>query len=99
MKGVHMFNLSHQSSTSTRYVCRILFDRTANALIMSFHKRWEIDGTDEVNNKAVKTVNIKVLERSTCLVGDFINRRIVSGSPPLLIASSLRIHKVCYLQN
>jgi hypothetical protein len=40
-------------------VCRIALDRRANILIMPFHKRWEIDGSVEVNNRAVQAINIK----------------------------------------
>jgi hypothetical protein len=69
-------------------VCRIALDRRANILIMPFHKRWEIDGSVEVNNRAVQAINIKVLDRAPCSVGILIDRGILSSSPSLLIAKS-----------
>ncbi|CAL5202999.1 unnamed protein product [Lathyrus oleraceus] len=69
-------------------VCRISLDRRANILIMPFHKRWEIDGTVEVENRGIQKINIKVLERAPCSVGILIDRAILSGSPSLLIGKS-----------
>jgi len=69
-------------------VCRISLDRRANIMIMPFHKRWEIDGTVEVNNRAIQRVNIKVLEKAPCSVGILIDRGILSGSPSLLISKA-----------
>ncbi|XP_058787629.1 cation/H(+) antiporter 15-like [Vicia villosa] len=69
-------------------VCRISFDRRANILIMPFHKRWEIDGTVEVKNRGIQTINTNVLERAPCSVGILIDRAILSGCPSLLIGKS-----------
>ncbi|XP_045800873.1 cation/H(+) antiporter 15-like [Trifolium pratense] len=68
-------------------VCQISLDRRANIIIMPFHKRWEIDGSVEVNNRAVQAINVKVLERAPCSVGILIDRGILSGSPSLLISN------------
>lgn len=69
-------------------VCRISLDSGANILIMPFHRRWEIDGTVEVNNRAIQTMNINVLEKAPCSVGILIDRGILSGSPSLLISKA-----------
>lgn len=69
-------------------VCLISLDRGANMILMPFHKRWEIDGTVEINNRAIQTVNIKVLERAPCSVGILIDRGILSCSPSLLLAKA-----------
>ncbi|XP_058787630.1 cation/H(+) antiporter 15-like isoform X1 [Vicia villosa] len=69
-------------------ICRISLDRIANILIMPFHKKWEIDGTVMVNNKAIQKINIKVLEGAPCSVGILIDRAILSGSASLLLGKS-----------
>ncbi|KAI5389684.1 hypothetical protein KIW84_075109 [Lathyrus oleraceus] len=79
-------------------VCGISLDRRANILIMPFHKRWEIDGTVDVKNRGVQTINIKVLERAPCSVGILIDRAILSGSPSLLIGKSTTMPNIFDLE-
>ncbi|XP_061375058.1 cation/H(+) antiporter 15-like [Gastrolobium bilobum] len=78
--SVSLFDTMHDD------VCRISLDMRANLLIMPFHKRWEIDGTVQVANRAIQTMNIKVLEKAPCSVGILIDRGILCGSQSLLIA-------------
>ncbi|KAI5389681.1 hypothetical protein KIW84_075106, partial [Lathyrus oleraceus] len=73
-------------------------DRRANILIMPFHKRWEIDGTVDVKNRGVQTINIKVLERAPCSVGILIGRAILSGFSSLLIAKSATMPNILDLE-
>ncbi|KAJ1417732.1 Sodium/solute symporter superfamily [Sesbania bispinosa] len=70
-------------------VCRIALDRRANILIIPFHKRWEIDGSVEVTNRGIQTMNLKVLERAPCSVAILIDRGVLSSSPSLLLARSM----------
>ncbi|CAK8566427.1 unnamed protein product [Lathyrus sativus] len=85
---VQSFTSMSDFDTIHEDVCGISLDRIANILIMPFHKRWEIDGTVEVKNRGIQTMNIKVLERAPCSVGILIDRAILSGSPSLLIGRS-----------
>ncbi|KAK7276441.1 hypothetical protein RIF29_17580 [Crotalaria pallida] len=55
-------------------VCQIALDKSANILIMPFHKHWEIDGSVGIINRAIQRVNVKVLEKSPCSVGILIDR-------------------------
>ncbi|KAL4350066.1 hypothetical protein HN51_031148 [Arachis hypogaea] len=67
-------------------VCRIALDKRAHILIVPFHKRYEIDGTVEVINRAMQIMNNRVLEKAPCSVGILIDRGILCGSSSLLVS-------------
>lgn len=95
---VQSFTSIYDFDTIHEDVCGISLDRRANILIIPFHKRWEIDGTVDVKNRGVQTINIKVLERAPCSVGILIDRAILSGSPSLLIGKSTTMPNILDLE-
>ncbi|KAK7305935.1 hypothetical protein VNO77_43848 [Canavalia gladiata] len=84
--SVQSFTSISDFDTTYDDVCRVSLDMRANILILPFHKRWEIDGSVHVTNRSIQTMNIRVLERAPCSVGILVDRGILSGSPPLLMA-------------
>lgn len=83
--SVQSFTSISNFETMHNDVCKISIDRRANIVIMPFHKRWEIDGSVEVTNRTIQTMNIKVLETAPCSVGILIDRSILSVSAPSLL--------------
>ncbi|KAE9596217.1 putative cation/H+ exchanger [Lupinus albus] len=73
-------------------VCRIALDRSANILIMPFHKHWKIDGSVVVISRAIQDMNIKILERAPCSVGILVDRGMISSSLSSLLSSKPVYH-------
>ncbi|OIW04121.1 hypothetical protein TanjilG_00681 [Lupinus angustifolius] len=75
-------------------VCRIALDRSANILIMPFHKHWEIDGSVVIINRAIQNMNIKILERAPCSVGILIDKgmNMINSSLSSLLSSKPVYH-------
>ncbi|KAK7281072.1 hypothetical protein RIF29_08747 [Crotalaria pallida] len=84
--SIHSFTSVSNYGTMHDDICRISLEMRANILIMPFHKRWEIDGSVEVINRGIQSMNIRVLESAPCSVGILIDRGILSGFPSLLSA-------------
>ncbi|MED6172202.1 hypothetical protein PIB30_047864 [Stylosanthes scabra] len=84
--SVQSFSSTSNFETMHDDVCRIALDKRANILIMPFHKRWEIDGTVQVMNRAMQIMNARVLEKAPCSVGILVDRGILCGSSSLLVS-------------
>ncbi|KAH6837472.1 hypothetical protein C2S53_018187 [Perilla frutescens var. hirtella] len=65
-------------------IYRLAMDQSATIVILPFHKHWEIDGSIGSTNKAIQTMNIKVLENAPCSVGILVDRGILTGSLSIL---------------
>lgn len=65
-------------------IYRLAVDQSATIVILPFHKHWEIDGSIGSTNKAMQTMNIKVLENAPCSIGILVDRGILTGSLSIL---------------
>lgn len=55
-------------------VCNLALDKLASMIILPFHQRWSLDGNIEYNDKNIRSINLKVLERAPCSVGILMSR-------------------------
>ncbi|XP_058782449.1 cation/H(+) antiporter 4-like [Vicia villosa] len=61
-------------------VCYLALDKNAAIIILPFHIRWSQQGLIESDDRMVRTVNSKVLERAPCSVGILVNHGNVATS-------------------
>uniref|UniRef100_A0A5B7BIH5 Uncharacterized protein n=1 Tax=Davidia involucrata TaxID=16924 RepID=A0A5B7BIH5_DAVIN len=78
-------------------IYRVALDQNATIVIVPFHKQWAIDGSIGSVNRAVRTMNIKVLDRAPCSVGMLIDRGILTGSISILTTRSAYHVAVIYI--
>ncbi|KAJ0076331.1 hypothetical protein Patl1_34003 [Pistacia atlantica] len=55
-------------------ICSLAFDKSASLIILPFHRRWYLDGGVEQENKFIRSINSRVLEKSPCSVGILLDR-------------------------
>ncbi|KAF7837004.1 cation/H(+) antiporter 4-like [Senna tora] len=67
-------------------VCNLALDKLAAMVILPFHQRWSIDGKIESNDKNIRAINLKVLERAPCSVGILVARASLPKDSPLRLA-------------
>ncbi|KAK7387621.1 hypothetical protein VNO78_28543 [Psophocarpus tetragonolobus] len=60
-------------------VCNLAFDKVASIIILPFHQRWSMDGEVEWEEKSVRALNCRVLERAPCSVGILVTRSASSA--------------------
>ncbi|KAL3652277.1 hypothetical protein CASFOL_001958 [Castilleja foliolosa] len=70
-------------------IFRVALDQNATILILPFHKHWEIDGSIGSENRAIQSMNVKVLDRAPCSVGILVDRAILTGSLSILNSQSI----------
>ncbi|KAK7316634.1 hypothetical protein RJT34_00249 [Clitoria ternatea] len=55
-------------------VCHLALDKNAAIIILPFHVKWGVDGSIELEDNNIRSLNSKVLERAPCSVGILVNR-------------------------
>ncbi|XP_014521686.1 cation/H(+) antiporter 15-like [Vigna radiata var. radiata] len=68
-------------------VCNLAFDKVASIIILPFHLRWSTDGEVESDEKSIRALNCRVLEKAPCSVGILVSR----GSQRMREESSIRV--------
>ncbi|KAM1079676.1 hypothetical protein ACFX2B_014216 [Malus domestica] len=54
--------------------CTLALDRATSLIILPFHRHWILDGSIKSDDRAIRSLNISVLEKAPCSVGILINR-------------------------
>ncbi|KAK7301056.1 hypothetical protein RJT34_11912 [Clitoria ternatea] len=67
-------------------VCNLALDKVASIIILPFHRKWSIDGKIEHEDKNIRSLNCKVMERAPCSVGILVSRSVLQRDSPLRIA-------------
>lgn len=70
-------------------ICQVARDKRATIVIVPFHKQWAIDGSIGSEKRAVRMMNLNVLNKAPCSVGILIDRGTLSGSLSVLNNRSL----------
>lgn len=89
-------SLSHYA-TMHDDICQVAFNHNASIVIVPFHKQWAIDGSIGSVNRAIQSLNLKVLDKAPCTVGIFVDRNILGGSLPMLASQSIYHVAVIYI--
>lgn len=55
-------------------ICTMALDKFASLIILPFHRKWSMDGTVELDDHMVRTLNFSVLDKAPCSVGILVNR-------------------------
>ncbi|XP_027368414.1 cation/H(+) antiporter 3-like [Abrus precatorius] len=67
-------------------VCNLALDKVASIIILPFHRIWSIDGKIEHEDKNIRSLNCKVMERAPCSVGILVSRSVHQSDSPLRLA-------------
>ncbi|TKY56382.1 Cation/H(+) antiporter 4 [Spatholobus suberectus] len=67
-------------------VCYLALDRVASIIILPFHRKWSIDGKIEHEDKTIRSLNCKVMEKAPCSVGILVSRFVHQRDSPLRLA-------------
>lgn len=67
-------------------VCRLAFDKRATIAILPFHKQWAIDGSIGKVNRAIRNMNIQILEMAPCSIGILVDRGVLTKQVSVLTA-------------
>ncbi|XP_031270771.1 cation/H(+) antiporter 4-like [Pistacia vera] len=54
-------------------ICTLALDKLASLIILPFHRTWYIDGSLESEERTVRNLNLRVLEKAPCSVGILID--------------------------
>lgn len=55
-------------------ICTMALNRLTSLIVLPFHRKWSMDGSLEVDDTMVRTLNSSVLERAPCSVAILVNR-------------------------
>ncbi|XP_014524054.1 cation/H(+) antiporter 3-like [Vigna radiata var. radiata] len=67
-------------------VCYLALDKVASIIILPFHRRWSFDGKIEHEDKTVRLLNCKVMDKAPCSVGILVTRFVRKSGSPLRLA-------------
>ncbi|KAA8534013.1 hypothetical protein F0562_031530 [Nyssa sinensis] len=95
--SVQSFSCIAHFNTMHEDIYRVANDQTSTILIVPFHKQWAIDGSIGSVNRAIRTMNIKILDTAPCSVGILVDRGILSGSLTILNNRSVYHVAVIYI--
>ncbi|KAL9315884.1 hypothetical protein ACSQ67_016885 [Phaseolus vulgaris] len=67
-------------------VCFLALDKVASIIILPFHRKWSFDGKVDHEDKTVRLLNCKVMEKAPCSVGILVTRFVRKNDSPLRLA-------------
>lgn len=67
-------------------VCFLALDKVASIIILPFHRKWSINGKIEHEDKTIRSLNCKVMEKAPCSVGILVSRFVHQRDSPLRLA-------------
>ncbi|KAK9152426.1 hypothetical protein Syun_010735 [Stephania yunnanensis] len=70
-------------------VCNLALEKRVNIVIAPFHRQWSIDGKVGAENRAIRAMNITILEKAPCSVGILVDRNVQQRSMSLLASRSI----------
>ncbi|CAI9298838.1 unnamed protein product [Lactuca saligna] len=62
----------------------ISINKCANIIIVPFHKCWGIDGTIDATFHGIRSVNLKLMEKTPCSIGILVDRGQIGGPKSVL---------------
>ncbi|KAL4572508.1 hypothetical protein LXL04_019287 [Taraxacum kok-saghyz] len=62
----------------------IAINKCANIIIVPFHKQWGIDGTIDATFPGIRSVNLKIMEKTPCSIGVLVDRGQIGGPKSVL---------------
>ncbi|XP_030924628.1 cation/H(+) antiporter 15-like [Quercus lobata] len=75
---VHPFTAIAPYATMHDEICNLAFEKRVSMVIIPFHKRWILHGSEECDNP-IKAVNFKILKNAPCSVGILVDKGTLSG--------------------
>ncbi|KAM3692166.1 hypothetical protein ACB098_08G066900 [Castanea mollissima] len=75
---VHPFTAIAPYATMHDEICNLAFEKRVSMVIIPFHKRWTLHGSEECDNP-IKAVNFKILKNAPCSVGILVDKGTLSG--------------------
>ncbi|EEF38665.1 cation/H(+) antiporter 10 [Ricinus communis] len=82
--AMSMYELMHED------ICTLALDKLTSLIIIPLHRKWSIHGNVESEDRYLRTLNCKVLDKAPCSVGIFFDRgrlgrqRIAPSESPTL---------------
>ncbi|KAK9133941.1 hypothetical protein Scep_013469 [Stephania cephalantha] len=70
-------------------VCNLALEKRVNIVIAPFHRQWSIDGKVGAENRAIRAMNITILEKAPSSVGILVDRNVQQRSMSLLASRSI----------
>ncbi|RDX76192.1 Cation/H(+) antiporter 4, partial [Mucuna pruriens] len=67
-------------------VCCLALDKVTSIIILPFHRKWSIEGKIEYEDKTIRSLNCKVMEKAPCSVGILVSRYVHQRDSPLRLA-------------
>ncbi|XP_062175983.1 cation/H(+) antiporter 4-like [Alnus glutinosa] len=61
-------------------ICILGLDKLTSLIVLPFHRKWSIDGSVELEDNTMRTLNCSVLELAPCSVGILIDRGHLGSS-------------------
>lgn len=55
-------------------ICTMALDKLTSLIVLPFHRKWSMDGTVELDDNMIRTLNFSVLDKAPCSVGILISR-------------------------
>nr|XP_043619894.1 cation/H(+) antiporter 14-like [Erigeron canadensis] len=70
----------------------IAINKCANIVIVPFHKRWAIDGSIDATFPGIRSVNLKIMEKTPCSIGILVDRGQIGGPQSVLTGRTKVFH-------
>lgn len=78
-------------------ICTLALDVLASIIILPFHRKWAVDGSIEVEDHGLRSLNSSVLERAPCSVGILVDRGQLRRSNSVRASEKVYCVAVLYL--
>ncbi|KAK9156302.1 hypothetical protein Sjap_003782 [Stephania japonica] len=87
--SVQAYTAMSHMETMHEDVCNLALEKRVNIAIIPFHRQWSIDGKVGPENRAIRSMNLTILEKAPCSVGILVDRNVQQRSMSLLASRSI----------
>ncbi|KAG6649070.1 hypothetical protein I3843_07G183200 [Carya illinoinensis] len=84
---VNVFTAISPSKLMYEDICTLALDKLTSLIVIPFHRKYSIDGSIELEDNTLRTLNCSVLDRAPCSVAILVNRGHIRRSTPSVLAS------------
>ncbi|XP_041019035.1 cation/H(+) antiporter 3-like [Juglans microcarpa x Juglans regia] len=85
--AVNVFTAISPSKLMYEDICTLALDKLTSLIVLPFHRKYSIDGSIELEDNTLRTLNCSVLDRAPCSVAILVNRGHIRRSTPSVLAS------------
>lgn len=91
---VNAFTAISPSKLMYEDICMLALDKVTSLIILPFHRKYSIDGSIELEDNTLRTLNCSVLERAPCSVAILVNRGHIKRSTTTNVLESYNVAMV-----